>query len=145
MNSERIGPPDITLGGLQIWVHDRDHPWLRASPGDWLHITAHCGGKGADVWVRGSIIMLEEVKSWTEECEKIYRSLSGRAQLGGIEPELAVTMEVSDRLGHVRVSVSITPDYLRQQHKFEFELDQSYVPSVIQQCKKVLSRVGVKA
>jgi hypothetical protein len=107
-------------------------------------MTAHCGGAGADVWVYGSIMMLSDIKYWVENCEKIHRNLSGHAQMGGIEPELFVTMEVSDRLGHILVSVTITPDVLRQQHKFEFELDPSYLPSVIEEGKTVLARFGVK-
>ena len=90
-------------------------------------------------------MMLSDIKYWVENCEKIHCNLSGRAQMGGIEPELFVTMDVSDRLGHLKVNVSITPDYLRQQHKFEFELDQSYLPSVIQECRTVLSSFGLKA
>ncbi len=89
-------------------------------------------------------MMLSDIKYWVENCEKIHRNLSGHAEMGGIEPELFVTMEVSDRLGHVRVSVSITPDCLRQQHKFMFELDQSYLPSMIHECKTVLSSFGFK-
>jgi len=111
---------------------------------DWLSATAHCGGAGADVWVHGEILTLTAIRAWTEDCEKINRNLSGRAVLDGIEPELLVTMEVSDRLGHLKVNVNITPDYLNQQHKFVFELDQSYLPSMIQECKTALSSFGLK-
>jgi len=151
MNSEKrplpdiLGPPDIKLGGLQIWVHSREHTSSPASISDWLTVTAHCGGSGADIWTRGSILMLSEISDWCRDCETIYRTYSGRATLGGIEPELFATIEVPDRLGHIRVRVEITPDYLRQQHKFEFELDQSYLPDVIRDCKKLLSRLGPKA
>lgn len=144
MNNEQLGPPSIKLGPLQIWVHSCDRSDGPACWDDWLTATAHCGGHGADVWVHGSILMLAAIKSWVLECEKIQRDLSGRAVLDGIDPELFVAMEVSDRLGHLRVSVSITPDYLRQQHKFEFELDQSYLPRVMEECKAVLSRFGLK-
>lgn len=144
MNSEQLGPPSIKLGGLQIWVHSCDNSSSPASWDDWLTLTAHCGGSGADVWVHGSILMLSDIKYWVENCEKVHRNLAGRAEMGGIEPELLVTMEVADRLGHVLVIVSITPDHLRQQHKFEFELDQSHLPGMIQDCKTVLSNFGLK-
>jgi hypothetical protein len=144
MNIEQLGPPSIRLGGLQIWVHSPETSITPAPWEDWLSATVHCGASGADVWVHGSILTLTAIKRWAEDCEKINRNLSGHAVLDGIEPELLVTMEVSDRLGHLKVNVSITPDYLRQQHKFEFELDQSYLPSMIEECKTVLSNFGLK-
>ena len=79
-------------------------------------------------------------KVWTQGCEEIVRNLSGSAVLDGIDPELLATMEISDRLGHLKLIVNITPDHLRQQHRFECELDQSHLPSIIEQCKTVLSQ-----
>jgi hypothetical protein len=103
MNREHLGTPSIRLGGLQIWVHSRGTsiPPVPYEDEDWLSVTAHCGGAGADVWVYGSILTLSAIKTWAEDCEKINRSLSGGAVLDGIEPELFVTMGVSDRLGHI--------------------------------------------
>jgi hypothetical protein len=144
MNAEQLGTPSIRLGGLQIWVHGPESLSPAAPYVDWLIATAHCGALGADVWVHGSILMLSSIKVWVEGCEKIHRDLSGDAVLDGVEPELFVTMKVSDRLGHIQVCVSITPDYLRQKHKFEFELDQSYLPNMIQECRAVLSSFGIK-
>jgi hypothetical protein len=144
MNAEHLGSPGISVGGLQIWVHGRESSNSAASWDDWVIATARCGGAGADVWVHGSIMRLSEMRVWVEGCERIHRNLSGRAVLDGIEPELFVSMEVSDSLGHLKVSVSITPDHLRQQHKFDFELDQSFLPSMIQECQSVLSNFGLK-
>jgi hypothetical protein len=135
MDTEKLGPPSIRIGGLQIWVHS-----LSAPDEDWINITAHCGGSGASVWVNGSILTLSAIKSWTEGCEAIVRNLSGSAALDGIDPELLATIEISDRLGHLKLIVNITADHLRQQHRFEFELDQSHLPSMIEQCKTVLSQ-----
>jgi hypothetical protein len=138
MNSEALGAPNIKIGGLQIWVHSK--PPLPCAPDEnWINVTAHCGESGASVWVHGSILTLSAIKGWAEGCQGISRNLSGSAVLDGIEPELLATMEISDRLGHLKLTVIITPDHLRQQHRFEFELDQSHLPPMIEQCKRVLS------
>ncbi|MFZ0962979.1 MAG: hypothetical protein WAO35_19095 [Terriglobia bacterium] len=144
MNHEQLGPPGITIGGLQIWVHGRTPSDSPASLSDWLTLTAHCGGEGADVWVHGQILMLSEIRRWVEDCERARQHLSSRAELGGVEPQLFVAMMVSDNLERVQVMVSITPDYLRQQHKFMFELEQSYITTMIREGKTVLSNLGYK-
>lgn len=62
---DNLGPPDITLNGLQIWIHGRQYPndedyW----DGNWLNITAHCGSKGADVWTTGDILHVPDLARW---------------------------------------------------------------------------------
>jgi hypothetical protein len=43
---------------------------------------------------------------------------------------------------HVRVE--ITPDHLAQGHWFEFEIDQSYLPSAVAQLTSLLAAFPVK-
>jgi hypothetical protein len=51
-----LGAPDLKLEGLQIWVHGRQFPDLHDYwDGNWLRVTAHCGGSGASVFTTGSI------------------------------------------------------------------------------------------
>ena len=41
---------DLKLEGLQIWVHGRQFPDLHDYwDGNWLRVTAHCGGSGASI------------------------------------------------------------------------------------------------
>lgn len=56
-----------------------------------------------------------------------------------IEPNLNVSLE-SEKRGHITMKVDITPDNLTQEHKFIFEIDQSYLPALIEECHKVLER-----
>jgi hypothetical protein len=53
-----------------------------------------------------------------------------------MEPELSVQLE-ADKLGHITVTVSLTPEHLAQQHRFVFEIDQSYLDRVLGECRKV--------
>src|SRR5436305_1283235 len=106
---ERLGPPQLNLEGLQIWVHGRQFPhhhdyW----DGNWLRVTAHCGGCGADVWISGSILHLSEIQTWYDDLLTMNKTVSGQAKLGGLlEPNLCVEMEM-DQLGHISICVQIT-------------------------------------
>jgi hypothetical protein len=140
----KLGPPDISLAGLQIWVHSRLFPEVNDyEDGNWVNVTAHCGSKGAEVWVSGPIIDLPEIKVWLEECEKMNKTLSGEANLDCIEPELSVRLR-AEPLGHIRMEVEITPDNLTQEHRFQFEIDQSYLAELINECRRLLAKYPIK-
>jgi hypothetical protein len=141
---KNLGEPDIELSGLEIWVHGRQFPdssdyW----DGNWINITAKCTSKNACVWVSGNIMHLPDLKHFMTTSEKLYKNLKGEAKLPCIEPELSVVLKASS-LGQIIMTVDITPDHLNQEHKFEFEIDQSYLPGLISSCKKVLKRYRIK-
>lgn len=136
--SKKLGPANIRLAEFQIWVHGRQFPQSQDCwDGNWLNITAHCGARSASVWTSGAILTLPEIDHWADACEVMYRTLSGEANLECIEPELCVELKAGS-LGHILIKVEITPDHMTQEHTFLFELDQSYLPDLIRDCRKVL-------
>ena len=142
--TERLGPPDVKLAGLQIWVHGRQFPdhqdyW----DGNWLNVTVHCGGAGASVWASGPIIHLGELHGWQLRATKLYERLAGEAVLETVEPNLSVSLK-SQGSGHLRMEVSITPDHMTQSHQFRFDIDQSYLPPLLNQCRQVLQMYPVR-
>ncbi|OYW80587.1 MAG: hypothetical protein B7Z26_06240, partial [Asticcacaulis sp. 32-58-5] len=62
----------------------------------------------------------------------------GIAKLDCMEPELSVVI-TAHSLNQMEACVSITPDHIHQQHSFTFEMDQTYLPGIINQCRNVLS------
>jgi hypothetical protein len=40
--------------------------------------------------------------------------------------------------------VQITPDHLTQEHSFEFELDQTYLPGIAAQCRTIADAYPVR-
>jgi hypothetical protein len=141
---DRLGPPDISLAGLQIWVHGRQ--FLHAQDywdGNWLNVTAHCGAAGADVWMSGPRMHLSELLRWRDEGTEMYRTLSGKADLACIEPELHVELKMQS-LGQIVMTVNITPELLTQKHSFEFDVDQSYLPPFLRQCSQVLDEYPLR-
>ena len=138
--AENLGAPDIKIEGLQIWVHSRQFPteedyW----DGNWLNVTAHCGTLGADVWTSGAILHVPDIVRWLAALEEMNKSLSGEANLVSLEPELCVELNMKER-GQISMRVEITPDHMTQEHTFQFEMDQSYLPSLIGSCRKVLAK-----
>ncbi len=140
MFENNLGKPSIRVGHLQIWIHGKEYASSTVyHDRDWLRVTAHCGGRGSEVVVSGSILRLSEIAAWLEGLEKLNSTLSGKANLDCLEPALKVEM-VAESLGHVSTRVEITPDHLNQFHSFEFEIDQSYIPDLIGELKKVMAR-----
>jgi hypothetical protein len=132
-----VEAPAVRLAGLTIWIHGADGSWLRA--------TAHCADSSAVVWVSGSILWSDGFAAWRDQLQAMYDTLSGEAALDSPEPELRVHLVFTDGVGHLRIRVDITPDCFRQAHRFDFEADQSYLPSLIEQCRALLSRYPVRA
>jgi hypothetical protein len=143
-SAEHLGVPDIKLEGLQIWIHSRQFPneedyW----DGNWLNVTAHCGTHEADVWTSGAILHAPDIARWLAALEEMDKSLSGEANLVSLEPELCVELNMKE-LGQISMRVEITPDHMTQEHNFQFEIDQSYLPSLIESCRKVLAKYPTK-
>ena len=68
----------------------------------------------------------------------MHKGESKSATLDPLEPELKVSLEATDSVGHVRALVEITPDHLAKAHRFEFEVDQSYLPGIIRRCSAIV-------
>jgi hypothetical protein len=135
---EKSSSPNLKIVGFQIWIHGREFP--DATDYDdvnWLNITAHCGSAGASVWVKGPIIQIQDIHQLRSECEELLNGTEMTAALTPLEPELMLTIKTTDSLGHLEMSVHITPDHLNQEHIFRFEIDQSYLPGIIRQCKEI--------
>jgi hypothetical protein len=141
---EDLGAPDLKLEDLQIWVHGRQFPDLHDYwDGNWVRVTAHCGGSGASVFATGSIIHLPELDRWRSEAEDLSKNLRGEAKLACMEPFLSASLK-SGSLGHITMEVSITPNQLTQRHWFQFEIDQSCLSSFIKQCQFILEAHPVR-
>ncbi len=61
-----------------------------------------------------------------------------------MEPNLAATLETADQIGHIILTVALTPDHLSETHKFISQIDQSYLLSIIRECKHILERFPLR-
>ena len=140
-----LGEPDLKVAGFQLWVHGRQYPEANDYyDGNWLQVTAHCGASGASVWAHGAILMVTDIAGFGTGCAAMLDGQRRSADLAPFEPELKVSLEASDRVGHIRAQVEITPDHLLQAHRFEFEIDQSYLPGIIKQCSDIVQEYQIR-
>ena len=145
LSPEDLGEPALKLAGFQLWIHGREFPEARDfDDGNWLRVTAHCGASGASVWAQGSIITAADVEWFRRSCLALQLAEATAAALDPFEPELRIIIEAADRMGHLSVRVQITPDHLSQSHAFEFEIDQSYLPQIIDQCTRILKEYPIR-
>jgi len=141
---ERLGDADLSVAGLQIWVHGRQFPdstdyW----DGNWLRATAFCRYPGAWVSTDGPIIHLGELVGFLEGVERLYETLEGGAGLDCMEPNLKVQLRV-DGTGHMHLTIDITHDHLSQTHQFSDTIDQSYLPAMITGCRAILLKYPIR-
>ena len=144
-NADSLGAPTLKLVGFQLWIHGRQFPESQDFwDGNWLSVTAHCGANGASVWVSGAIVMVTDISQWATQCEALYESGQGEAALQPCEPNLLVTLRSSDQIGHILMRVEITPDHMTQAHRMDFEIDQSYLPSLMTQCRAIVAEYPIR-
>jgi hypothetical protein len=142
---EHLGDPDLRIAGLQLWIQGRQFPdaadlW----DGNWLQVVARCAAHGASVCAEGPILLAQDVERFAHECAVLHERLTGEATLDSYEPNLRATLASGDRTGHMILRVEITPDHIEQQHQFSFALDQSYLPSILQQLQRILRAYPVR-
>ncbi len=143
-NADSLGTPALKLIGFQLWIHGRQNPEAQDfDDGNWLNVTAHCGVNGASVWVSGAIVMVSDIARWATQCKTLYQTGQGEAVLQPCEPNLLVTLRSSDQIGHILMRVEITPDHMTQEHRIDFEIDQSYLPSLITQCRAIVAEYPI--
>jgi len=139
-----LGKPDLSFSGFKLWISGRQFP--EASDfwdGNWLMVSAHCESMGAKVWAQGPIIHLSEILHWLNGLKELNKTVEGEAELPCMEPELRAKV-VLDKLGRGSLFVTITPDHLKEHHRFTFSVDQSYLPVVIKDLQRVLDKYPIK-
>jgi hypothetical protein len=112
--------------------------------GNWLRVTAHCGAAGASVWAMGAFLDTVAIRRFADGLAAMHDTLSGAAELGSDEPDLSVRVDAGNHTGHVSLRVEITPDQMHQQHVFRFDADQSFLPAVIKECRRLLGRYPIR-
>lgn len=137
--------PDFVIGGFSLWVHG----WQFEDSNDyddanWLRITARQKSLGSTVTVNGAIIQAMDLSRFLLEIKELHKTLTGEASLDSHEPNLKVVLETKG-LGHIEMTVDITPEHMSQQHRFQSEIDQSYLPDAIAALKAILAVYAPRA
>lgn len=138
-----LGEPDISVGGLSLWMRAREFPEATDHwDANWLNTVAHCQYPGARVSVDGPFVRTTELHEFAAACSRLHETLAGEAALQTLEPYLKVSLRGNGR-GQIEVAISITSDHLNQQHSFLGEIDQTDLPSIVAGCRRVLERFPI--
>ena len=142
---EAYGEPSLAVGGFRLWVHGRQFPARNDEwDGNWLLVTALCEAEGARVCANGPILMTGDIEEFGKSCNAVLEGAASSALLDPLEPELRVELKATDRLGHIRTVVEITPDHLRQSHRLEYEIDQSFLPEIVRKCSSIVREYPIR-
>ena len=141
------GEPSFQIASyFQLWVHGREFPnAMDDIDGNFLVVSAVCRTLGARVWIKNEpIVMITDFSGFASECASLHRKESHSAVLYPVEPRLRVSLEAADELGHIRLRIEITHDCPRQSHVMDFEIDQSYLPDIINQCEQIIHKYPIR-
>jgi hypothetical protein len=138
------GEPDLKLGWLSIWTLSREFAdSVDYDDANWINIHAHIEAPGSRIDIQGPWIRSDEISSFRDELSTLNLRLEGVAHLRCLEPYINAKV-TSAALGHLDVVIEATPDPMTQTHRFELELDQSYLPGLIAQCAQILRDFPIK-
>lgn len=140
-----LGEPQLAVAGLRLWVHGWEFEQaVDFDDANWLRITAHCSANGSRVWTDGPILQAPDIQRFGDECSRLLRGESDRAELAPLEPNLHIAIERVDRTGHLMATVVITVETSHQAHSIQFEIDQSYLPGIVTGCASILRSFPVR-
>ncbi len=136
--------PDLVVDGLLLWIRgrefeDSDDDW----DGNWMHVVAQVTAPGTQVKAAGALLHLSECQQFRDGCQALHDTLQGEAVLGGLEPNLRITLR-AESLGHIRCELRITPDPQTQHHQFDSAIDQSHLPAILRDLDDVLRRFPIR-
>jgi hypothetical protein len=144
MNKDPHVPPDFELAGFRMWILGWEFPEPRIVwDSDWLLVRATCIAKGAEVWAEGPSLRSDDIVQLGAAMESLHALRTTSARIDPIEPNLAFRFDAGAR-GNLTFTVAITPDTVGQQHQFSFDIDLSYLPAAIAQCRAILARYSAR-
>lgn len=94
------------------------------------HLSAKCTGLGSSVVIQG-IAMIEQLFCWRDCLKKMYAELDGSCDFSIADPGFSILIKCQ-KLGQLDVAIDISGNLIGESHLFKYEIDQSYLPAIIQ-------------
>jgi len=134
--------PSLVIGDLRLWVLgiavEETRQWYY---GTVLRAHATCSALGVTVAVSGPLISSRDLEHLLEGMEALHQWKAETVEMRSLEPYLSIGLGRNAR-GRLQVDVRITPDHRTQEHRFTSDLDLSYLPGPIDQCRKILDEIS---
>jgi len=116
-------------------AHEIDDTW----DADWLAARVACAADGAELTVPRIVLTSWSIRRFLEGLLALEHSLAGCAFLAAEGPQLALCATGDPRTGHITVRVDVTPDCAMQGHWFRFDVDQTFLAGLIDECRGILT------
>lgn len=88
--------------------------------------------------------MVSDIGRFQVQLKGLLEGGKDTAVLDPLEQELRISIERRDSLGHFLVKIEITPDPITQNHRFEFEIDQTYIRDMIAECETITKKIPIR-
>ena len=142
--SELNREPDIQIEKLSIWVDARQFEnAVDRDDGNWLIVRCVYKNENSEARASGAFLMTTDIERFMNECKDMNTHLSGEASLNSCEDNLDIKMKM-EKMGRIESEISITNDHMQEDHRYTIPMDQSYLNSIISQCKEVILRFPVR-
>jgi len=126
------------IGPLEIDIERREQREIdNQLDDDWVIARVQCKDSGACVVVNG-FVHLKDLHAWLDRLVTMHHSLKGEANFICMEPNFRIAMSINAQ-GQINSIIHITPDHQKQKHEFNFNWDQSYLPSLIAGLRSILA------
>jgi hypothetical protein len=96
------------------------------------------------VLASGAFLDIVSFVRYAVELRELHLTLRGVAILASVEPNLKVTLEGQGPSGVLELTIEISPDHPNQSHSFRVEVDQSYIPQLLEECERVIALYAVQ-
>lgn len=142
--------PSFAFGGEENErVEVQVHGYERAPVGEYYD----------DNWVRVSVLVVvgafsgeyaaafltSDFVGFREELQALHRSLEGKASFSTLEDQLSLELTGNGRGGIALKGIAIDAPGTGNRLEFELELDQSYIPSVLEGLNEILDKFPPRA
>lgn len=144
---KREAAPTVVFGSLEseylaIHVFRRLYDVSDYWDGNWIDTEIRIRTRGITASYRADL-RAEELERLRDGLVPMYETLSGGASLRSLEEWLSIDIE-ADRLGHCEVKyVAVVSHSPRTALESSLQLDQTYLPAVINQLNRILAAFPV--
>jgi hypothetical protein len=130
----------LELAGFTLAVLRRQFPDAKDYwDGNWLLVTCTCQASGSFVEAKEPFVRVDEIEMLLKLLEELHSGIQTTCKLNCMEPELSLSFETTQH-GGIYFVVQLSPNNIEQSHRFRFDIDQSYLPSAINQCRVILQQ-----
>lgn len=126
------GEPDLQLGALRLWVHERQYPEQSDWDAGWLVASAICESKHGRVTVlKDPFLHADELRRWLDELLRLQSRAGERARLCCNDKVLAISLAAPKGQTGLTLSIELRPDLDTETHHYTARVESDVLGELI--------------